>query len=185
MELMKKMFEVNYFGTVRLIKAVIPFMKAKESGLIINNSSHAGVAGFPSAETYSSTKFAVEGLTESLAPTLRQFNIRCVLIEPGPVDTPMKTAVISEGVDYSTVDQKSLLIKERVSSRWAKYWAQPEKVLSAEQVAEVVKEVILSENPNFRYQTNKQYCPDEIAAKLADIHGNKSVDIITKRFCDE
>lgn len=76
MELMKRMFEVNYFGTVRLIKAVIPFMKAKESGLIINNSSHAGVAGFPSAETYSSTKFAVEGLTESLAPTLRQFNIR-------------------------------------------------------------------------------------------------------------
>lgn len=58
-------------------------------------------------------------------------------------------------------------------------------VLSAEQVAEVMKEVILSENPNFRYQTNKQYCPDEIAAKLADIHGNKSVDIITKRFCDE
>ena len=110
---------------------------------------------------------------------------RCVLIEPGPVDTPMKTAVISEGLDYSKVDQKSLLIKERVSSRWAKYWAQPEKVLSAEQVAEVVKEVILSENPNFRYQTNKQYCPDEIAAKLADIHGNKSVDIITKRFCDE
>ena len=76
MELMKKVFEVNYFGTVRLTKAVLPFMKAKESGHIINMSSHAGVVGFPSAEIYSSSKFAVEGLTESLAPSLRQFNIR-------------------------------------------------------------------------------------------------------------
>ena len=76
MEVMKKVFEVNYFGTARLIKAVIPHMKAKESGLIINNSSHYGVAGFPFSEIYSSSKFAVEGLTESLAPSLRQFNIR-------------------------------------------------------------------------------------------------------------
>lgn len=51
-------------------------MKAKESGHIINISSHAGVVGFPTDEIYSSTKFAVEGLTESMAPTLRQFNIR-------------------------------------------------------------------------------------------------------------
>ena len=48
-----------------------------------------------------------------------------------------------------------------------------------------IKEAILSENPNFRYQTNKHYCPDEIEAKLADITGNKPVDIITKRFCAE
>jgi len=76
MELMRNVFEVNYFGTVRLTKAVIPFMKSKESGHIVNISSHAGVVGFPGAEIYSSSKFAVEGLTESLAPSLRQFNIR-------------------------------------------------------------------------------------------------------------
>ncbi|KAL9969550.1 hypothetical protein ACROYT_G021778 [Oculina patagonica] len=185
MEVMKKVFEVNFFGTARLIKAVIPHMKAKESGLIINNSSHAGVVGVPFLESYSSSKFAVEGLTEALAPTLRQFNIRCVNIEAGPVKTPMKNAAIDEGVDTSTADQKTLLINERVVKRSGQYWAQPEKVLSAEQVAEVVKEVILSENPNFRYQTNKEYCPDEIAAKLADINGNKSVDLITERFCAE
>ena len=76
MELMRNVFEVNYFGTVSLTKAVIPFMKAKESGHIVNISSHAGVVGFPGAEIYSSSKFAVEGLTESLAPSLHQFNIR-------------------------------------------------------------------------------------------------------------
>ena len=97
----------------------------------------------------------------------------------------MKDKTLSEGADTSTADQKSLLIRDRVGTRFGQYWAQPEKVLSAKQVAEVVMEVILSENPNLRYQTNKQYCPDEIAAKLADITGNKSVDIIAKRFCAE
>lgn len=72
----KELFEVNVFGALRLIQAVLPSMKARESGLIINNSSHHGVVGVPFVEIYSSSKFAVEGLTESMAPLLRQFNIR-------------------------------------------------------------------------------------------------------------
>ena len=112
--------------------------------------------------------------------------IRCTIIEPGPVNTPMKDSTLSnEGVDLTTADQKTCLIRNRVNTRFGQYWAQPEKVLSAKQVAEVVMEAILSDNPHFRYQTNKHYCPDEIAAKLADITGNKSVDIITERFCAE
>lgn len=76
MELMKKVFDTNYFGQARLIKAVLPFMKAKESGHIVNMISHGGVVGFPCLDIYCASKFAVEGLTESLAPSLRQFNIR-------------------------------------------------------------------------------------------------------------
>lgn len=112
---------------------------------------------------------------------------RCTLIEPGPVDTPMIHTVfdVADGVDNSTADRKTRLIKERVDARFGEFWAEPENILSAQQVAEVIKEVILSENPNFRYQPNKYYCPDEITAKLADITGNKSIDLITKRFCAE
>ena len=73
---MKKVFDTNYFGQARLIKAVLPFMKARESGHIVNMSSHAGVVGFPGLDIYCASKFAVEGLTEALAPSLRQFNIR-------------------------------------------------------------------------------------------------------------
>ena len=75
-DMAKELFEVNYFGYMRLIQAVLPSMKATQSGLIINNSSHFGIVGVPFAEIYCSSKFAVEGLTESLAPTLRHFNIR-------------------------------------------------------------------------------------------------------------
>ena len=72
----KELFEVNYFGTVRLIQAVLPGMKARQSGHIINNSSHLGIVGTPFNALYCSSKFAMEGLTEAIAPTLRHFNIR-------------------------------------------------------------------------------------------------------------
>ena len=76
--LAKELFEVNYFGALRLIQAVLPSMKERQSGHIINNSSHLGVVGTPFNELYCSTKFAMEGLTEALAPTLLHFNIRYV-----------------------------------------------------------------------------------------------------------
>ena len=72
----KELFEVNFFGTLRLIQTVLPGMKAKQSGHIINNSSHAGILGWPFTELYPASKFAMEGLTEAMAPTLLHFNIR-------------------------------------------------------------------------------------------------------------
>ena len=75
-DMAKELFDVNYFGALRLIQAVLPGMKARQNGVIINNSSHFGIVGVPFVEIYCSSKFAIEGLTESLAPTLRQFNIR-------------------------------------------------------------------------------------------------------------
>ena len=75
-EMAKEMFDVNYFGTLRLIQAVLPGMKARKSGCIINNSSILGVGAAPFNAIYCSTKFAIEGLTEAIAPTLRHFNIR-------------------------------------------------------------------------------------------------------------
>ena len=76
MELAKETFDINFFGTLRLINAILPSMKARESGHIINNSSVFGVIGAPFFEVYCASKFAVEGLTESLVPTLKHFNIR-------------------------------------------------------------------------------------------------------------
>ena len=73
----KELFEVNFFGTLRLTQAVLPSMKARKSGCIINNGSHFGIVGTPFSDLYAASKFAVEGLTESLAPALVHFNIRC------------------------------------------------------------------------------------------------------------
>jgi len=75
-ETAQNLFDTNFFGAMRVLKAVLPGMKAKQKGRIINISSIIGVNGHPFSEIYSASKFALEGLTESLAPTLRKFNIR-------------------------------------------------------------------------------------------------------------
>ena len=75
-ETAQNLFDTNFFGVMRLLKAVLPGMKARQKGRIINVSSIIGVNGHPFSEIYSASKFALEGLTESLAPTLRKFNIR-------------------------------------------------------------------------------------------------------------
>ena len=75
-DMAKELFEVNFFGALRLIQAVLPSMKARQSGHIINNSSHFGIVGTPFNELYSASKFALEGLSKGLAPVLAHFNIR-------------------------------------------------------------------------------------------------------------
>lgn len=75
------MMDVNFFGTLRLTKVVLPGMKARKSGHIIQCSSEHGVIGFPFSDIYTATKFAMEGFTECLAPMLRQFNVRYTYIQ--------------------------------------------------------------------------------------------------------
>ena len=76
METIISLYETNVHGVIRTIRAVLPSMKKQKSGHIINISSISGLNAPPFHAAYSSSKFAVEGLTESLAPELSQFNIK-------------------------------------------------------------------------------------------------------------
>ena len=83
----KKQFETNVFGIMRVIKNVLPAMRLQRTGIIVNISSISGLAGIPSQSAYAGTKFAVEGLSESLSYELEPFGIKIVLIEPGVINT--------------------------------------------------------------------------------------------------
>ena len=83
----KNQFEVNIFGMARLIQLVLPHMRKQNSGKIINISSMGGKFGEPHGSWYHSTKFAVEGLSDSLRMELKPFNIDVVIVEPGAVKT--------------------------------------------------------------------------------------------------
>ncbi|NWR81376.1 RDH8 dehydrogenase, partial [Centropus unirufus] len=74
-EEMKRIFETNFFGVVRMIKAVLPDMKSRQSGHIVVISSVMGLQGIVFNDVYAASKFAVEGFCESLAVQLLQFNI--------------------------------------------------------------------------------------------------------------
>jgi short-subunit dehydrogenase len=83
-----RLFQVNFFGVMRMTNAVLPLMRARQAGTVINMSSSGGVAALPFAALYCATKFALEGYTEALRHELRPFNIAAVVVAPGPVSTP-------------------------------------------------------------------------------------------------
>src|SRR5205823_3986818 len=87
MKEIRMQFETNFFGAVRLIKAVIPIMRKQRSGIIVNVSSIGGLVGVPLNSAYTGSKFALEGFSESMKYELEGFGIKVILIEPGAVNT--------------------------------------------------------------------------------------------------
>jgi NAD(P)-dependent dehydrogenase (short-subunit alcohol dehydrogenase family) len=81
------MFETNFWGLDRMIHAVLPGMRNRRQGCIVNISSIGGLVGFPGVGYYNATKFAVEGLSEALAREVEPLGIHVVIVEPGPFRT--------------------------------------------------------------------------------------------------
>jgi NAD(P)-dependent dehydrogenase (short-subunit alcohol dehydrogenase family) len=80
-------FEVNVFGAVSMMQAVLPFMRSRKAGRIVNVTSVSGLVGWPSLGIYSGSKFALEGISETLALELAPLGIKLILIEPGGLRT--------------------------------------------------------------------------------------------------
>jgi len=86
-EEVRALFETNFFGPLAVTKAVLPHMRARRAGRIINNSSQAGLMANPGTGYYSASKFALEGLMEALGKELEPFNICVTSVQPGPFRT--------------------------------------------------------------------------------------------------
>jgi dehydrogenase/reductase SDR family member 7B len=101
----RKIFEINYFGTIALTKAVLPFMLKKKSGHIIATSSISGRFGFPLRSAYSASKQALHGFFETLYLENRKFNIKTSVIIPGRVRTAISLhALDHEGREHGILD---------------------------------------------------------------------------------
>ncbi len=85
----KTQFETNFFGVVRMVKAVLPLMRQHKHGQIINISSLSSLTPIPFMGLYSASKFALEGYTEALRLEVQPFNLKVSLIEAGFLKTPM------------------------------------------------------------------------------------------------
>ena len=146
----KEQFETNFFGVIRVIQAVLPTMRKQRGGTIVNISSSAGRIGLPLNSAYVSSKFALEGLSESVAYELEQFGIRMVLIEPGFIRTNL--------INSSTSAKKALDPKSPYFSLMQKvenhFKSRMENVSSSsppEEVAKAILQAVTSENPQLRY----------------------------------
>lgn len=143
----KQQFETNFFGLIRVTQAVLPFMRSQHFGVIVNVSSGLGRFGIATSSAYASSKFAVEGLTESMSYEVEQFGIRTILIEPGVIKTNF--------IPSSKLAQKS----NHITSPYRRYMENMEKgmkrLIESGQAPEYVADVILSaindKNPKLRY----------------------------------
>jgi NAD(P)-dependent dehydrogenase (short-subunit alcohol dehydrogenase family) len=116
-EKVRKLFDTNYFGVVDTIKAVLPQMRGRHSGHIVNISSMTGLVANPPNAYYSSTKFALEALTEALAQEVKPLGIKVTAIEPGAFRTDWAARSMWESStpisDYEeNVGARKTMIKE-------------------------------------------------------------------------
>jgi len=151
MDEIKAQYETNVFGLIRTTQAVLPIMREQKSGIIVNISSGAGRFGYPGGSAYVSTKFAVEGLSESMAYELEPFGIKVIIIEPGVIRTNIFNSVVvakksqDPNSPYTQITQKMASAFEELTKNAS----------SPELVAKVILEAVTNQNPNFRYLAGK------------------------------
>jgi NAD(P)-dependent dehydrogenase (short-subunit alcohol dehydrogenase family) len=151
MEEIKSQYETNLFGLIRVIQAVLPTMRKQRSGRILNLSSGAGIFGYPGGSAYVSTKFAVEGLSESIAYELEPFGIKVILIEPGFIRTNFANVMVvakkaqDPASPYSELMQKIMASASELAKNAS----------DAELVANVILDAASNPNPRLRYLAGK------------------------------
>src|ERR671932_2735079 len=147
MEEIEAQYETNVFGLIRTTQAVLPIMRKQNSGTIVNISSGAGRFGFPGGSAYASTKFAVEGLSESMSYELEPFGIKVVIVEPGVIRTNFGNGLV--------VARKSQDPNSPYSQMMKKIGTSFEELMknssSPDLVANVVLKAVKDENPNLSY----------------------------------
>jgi NAD(P)-dependent dehydrogenase (short-subunit alcohol dehydrogenase family) len=142
----KEQFETNFFSIIRLIQKVAPIMRKQNSGNIVNISSVAGRIGFPVSPAYISSKFALEGLSESLRFELMPFGINVIIIEPGVIKTNF-----FDSMKMSEKSQQDSTYKEITDKVISGVKMMAEMGTHPKEVANVVIKTLGEEKPLPRY----------------------------------
>ena len=142
----KEQFETNFFSIIRLIQKIAPIMRKQGSGNIVNISSVAGRIGFPVSPAYISSKFALEGLSESLRFELMPFGINVIIIEPGVIKTNF-----FDSMKLSEKSQQDSTYKEITDKVISGVKMMAEMGTHPKEVADVVIKTLGEEKPLPRY----------------------------------
>jgi NAD(P)-dependent dehydrogenase (short-subunit alcohol dehydrogenase family) len=161
----RRQFEVNVFALARLTQLVLPHMRARRSGCIVNVSSMGGRFGEPMGDWYHATKFAVEGLSDSLRPELAPFGIHVVVIQPGTISSEWGAIaaqhLIEASGDGPYADQAARSAAVLAMTRDGVPHGSPPEV-----IADAVLKAATSSRPRTRYRVGRLAKPFVVARKL-------------------
>lgn len=139
----RRVMETNYFGAVRCTKQVLPAMRRRGSGCIINVTSVAGKIAFFGSSAYAASKFALEAFSESLAQEVKAYGIKVALVEPGIIDTPMATTNLPPYAEDTVYPH---------GRRNHAFFTNPERdEASPDLVGEMIRHVIESDDARLRF----------------------------------
>jgi NAD(P)-dependent dehydrogenase (short-subunit alcohol dehydrogenase family) len=180
LEEIKEIFETNFFGVVRVTKQVLSIMRMRNNGgTIINISSIGGRMSVPFSSAYNSTKFALEGLSESLSYELEPFGIRVVVIEPGFIRTNIinssilaKKALDPNSPYFSNTKKLANYLKSMINNSSTS--------TPPHEVAKTILNIITSENPNLRYTVGNDAAA--IIQAKRDMSETEFSEMIKKQF---
>jgi NAD(P)-dependent dehydrogenase (short-subunit alcohol dehydrogenase family) len=171
----RAIMETNYFGALRCIKAVLPSMRERETGCIVNVTSQAGLVAMPAMAAYCGSKFALEAASESLAVEVAPFGIRVALIEPGMILTPIWTKV-----DVTPPTGPYAPIRKRLGHRVLQEMTQGSP---AEVVADCIAEAIVADPPRLRWLTGQG--AERNVRNRSSLTDSEWIDIWTKTSNDD
>jgi NAD(P)-dependent dehydrogenase (short-subunit alcohol dehydrogenase family) len=146
----RAMFETNVFGLVDMTKAVLPIMRVQKSGIIVNISSIGGITSFAATGYYHGTKYAVEGISESLAIEVKPLGIDVLVVEPGPFRTNWAGPSIKQSA--TSIDAYEETAGERRKQTAARSGNQAGDPVRA---AQAIINAALSDNPPLRLLLGK------------------------------
>jgi NAD(P)-dependent dehydrogenase (short-subunit alcohol dehydrogenase family) len=151
MDEIKSQYETNVFGLIRTTQSVLPIMRKQRSGIIINISSGLGRFGIATTSAYASTKFAIEGLSESMSFELEPFGIRTIIIEPGVIKTNFinSSVLAKKSMDPNSPYIQLIKGMENGMENLIKNATDPQYV------AKVVIDAVIDKNPKLRYLAGK------------------------------
>ncbi|HVN79988.1 MAG TPA: SDR family oxidoreductase [Terriglobia bacterium] len=187
----KQIFETNYWGTIRLIQAVLPTMRARRSGSIVNVTSVAGRLALATHGHYCASKFALEAASELLAQEVCAFNIRVAIIEPGVVPTPIfaKGRQSREALPPNPISAYYADHLRRLRKLFQKQLQQP---TPPTRVAEVIEHAVTTKHPQLRYvvgedarillKGRQQITDEEWVANGLPMSDEEYFDLMVKRY---
>ncbi|KUI26004.1 dehydrogenase [Mycobacterium sp. IS-1496] len=154
MALVRELFDTNTFGVMAMTQAVIPQMRERRSGVVVNVTSSVTLAAMPLAAAYTASKTAIEGFTASLALELEFFGVRAKLVQPGYGPSTQFTANGSERMDGAIPEPYAAFAEPVFAS-----FSRPGPVTTAEDVAEVVVRAAEDTSGQLRFPAG----PDAVA----------------------